>query len=801
MFNHFGRLSRFLIGFFAMSTIYEDAQGAIPASISIGDVLRGVGRRRMMIAGMTLISFLGAVTAVAYMSPIYTTESQVLVESLATPWDQVNASNGQAVAVTGGVDANRDIDTQIAVAKSDDIGRRVVAALKLDQVPAFNPLLRPMGKISQLKIMLGFSEDPRLLKPEELALNAYKKGLTVYQIPNSSVVAIKVSASDPKLVTSIANTLAETYVAYTREVTVQPTERARQWLAQQIDQLRSKVADADAAVERFRAEAGLLQGNSTVTLGNQQLSELSTQITLAEAAKSDARSRADSIRSLLSTTGSVDASSDVLASTMIQSLKQQQTEAQKQLADLSTIYLGNHPKMIAAQKQLDNINRRIRSEALKIVQGLEEQANIAEAREKSLRASLDQMKKQAGGANLDDVKLKALERDAQANRALLESMLGRYAEATAHLDPAAQPGRAQIIQQAAMPASPSFPKTGPMVLLITVAGLSLSLGLAFLLEIMAAAGRINARLNRAERAHEDTEDLQPQIVTPQAPSAEPQLATYVPVPPVAPPPMPTPAPVPQAQTVPPPPAAPAFTVAPPPAGWQPPPVPQPPLAMFPAALAPGAVPPSQALETVLAWYQHQHPAHSSGNFALCSLGGGPADAPSAAMALARAQAARGTRVIVVDLCADGAPLQHASGIGTGAGITDLILGSADFTKVIARDNESTVHVLRYGHDYTLQARGLLTERFPPVLAALNQSYETVIVHLGEAGSDTPVLLRMAQAALLLSPATRLGDVTKAITALKSTGYGAVQHLLIGPPQQAQAAPLARPEQAFSGLGA
>ncbi len=783
-----------------MSTIYEDAQGAIPASISIGDVLRGVGRRRLMIAGMTLISFLGAVTAVAYMSPIYTTESQVLVESLATPWDQVNASNGQAVAVTGaGVDANRDIDTQIAVAKSDDIGRRVVAALKLDQVPAFNPLLRPMGKISQLKIMLGFSEDPRLLKPEELALNAYKKGLTVYQIPNSSVVAIKVSASDPKLVTSIANTLAETYVAYTREVTVQPTERARQWLAQQIDQLRTKVADADAAVERFRAEAGLLQGNSTVTLGNQQLSELSTQITLAEAAKSDARSRADSIRSLLSTTGSVDASSDVLASTMIQSLKQQQTEAQKQLADLSTIYLGNHPKMIAAQKQLDNINRRIRAEALKIVQGLEEQANIAEAREKSLRASLDQMKKQAGGANLDDVKLKALERDAQANRALLESMLGRYAEATAHLDPAAQPGRAQIIQQAAMPASPSFPKTGPMVLLITVAGLSLSLGLAFLLEIMAAAGRINARLNRVERAHEDTEDQRPQIVTP-PPVAEAQFAPFAPVPPAAPSLMPTPVPMPQP---PPPPqaAAPAFTVAPPPAGWQPPPVPQPPLAMFPAALAPGAVPPSQALETVLAWYQHQHPAHSSGNLALCSLGGGPADAPSAAMALARAQAARGSRVIVVDLCADGAPLQHASGIGTGAGITDLILGSADFTKVIARDNESTVHVLRYGHDYTLQARGLLTERFPPVLAALNQSYETVIVHLGEAGSDTPVLLRMAQAALLLAPATRLGDVTKAITALKSTGYGAVQHLLIGPPQQQQAAPQARQEQAFSGLGA
>ena len=88
------------------------------------------------------------------------------------------------------------------------------------------------------------------------------------------------------------------------------------------------------------------------------------------------------------------------------------------------------------------------------------------------------------------MKLKALERESAADKALLESLLLRYADASARQDLSTQPGMARIIQQAAIPTSPSFPKSGPLVMLITLAGLALSLGLSFLMEIMAAANRL-----------------------------------------------------------------------------------------------------------------------------------------------------------------------------------------------------------------------------------------------------------------------------------------------------------------------
>src|SRR6476469_5951303 len=107
--------------------------------------------------------------------------------------------------------------------------------------------------------------------------------------------------------------------------------------------------------------------------------------------------------------------------------------------------------MIPVQKEIASIDRQLRSEALKVVGSLEEQARIAEAREQSLVASLERLKGQEGAANLDDVKLKALERDATANRALLEAMLVRYAEASSRQDLNTMPGLATVIQNATVP--------------------------------------------------------------------------------------------------------------------------------------------------------------------------------------------------------------------------------------------------------------------------------------------------------------------------------------------------------------
>ncbi|MFT3986226.1 GumC family protein [Aestuariivirga sp.] len=702
-------------------SLNQEPAGAINPAINIMDVLRGVARRKMMISVLALSAFAGGFALVNYLKPSYSTESQVLIGTLETPFDKVQPNDNQAAP---GVD-DRVIESQMAVLKSDDLGRRVVAALDLQKDPAFNPLLKGLSFFRKLRINTGFADDPRLKSPEELALDIYDDGLSVYQQPNSNVISIKYTAGSGATAAKVANTLAEVYVMATRESQAQPTERAREWLAQQIDALRKKLADSEQAVEEFRSKAGLIQG-ATTTLGAQEISELNTQITVAQTASAEAQAKAQSIRDLMASKGSVDGSADVMASPVIQRLKEQRVDATRAISELSATYLPNHPKMIAARSHLSDIDKQIRAEALRVVSGLDDQARVAQAREKSLRDSLEQLKGKETTASFDDVKLKALERDAAANRALLETMLSRYAEASTRQDEQAQPGFARIIQTASAPTSPSFPKRGPLVVLITIAGLAFGLGLAFLLELMAAAARLTERMA-----------AQPVAQTPvSAPALPPAVFST---------------PVPQQQ--------PEIRIAPEHAA----PAPLPPLGVFPAAgstpeetLLSGAEIEGSAAE-IADWIGALAGNQRFQRITVATIGAGTGDGSAAAVVLARTLSLRGRRVVLADLSRGGSWIEPLCGLAPGQGIADLITGAAPFTKVLARDPKSGMHVLRFGVDRSPAATDLLDSRLPNVLSALGQSYDAVVVYAGEWGAVIAPLLGVTDAAIILTSPARFAD--------------------------------------------
>jgi succinoglycan biosynthesis transport protein ExoP len=164
---------------------------------------------------------------------------------------------------------------------------------------------------------------------------------------------------------------------------------------------------------------------------------------------------------------------------------------------------------------------------------------------------------------------------------------------------------------------------------------------------------------------------------------------------------------------------------------------------------------------------------------LTTLGGGPADSPLASLALARMIAIAGKRVIVVDIARSASLLGGLAGVAHGPGLSDLVSGSADFTKVISRDTGSPVHVLRFGMDHSPRAMALILERIGSVLDALSRAYDFVLVNLGEASEDTPIFLHKCQGALLLAPPSRVNEVTQALQTLLDTGLLAAQYVMIG----------------------
>lgn len=225
------------------------------------------------------------------------------------------------------------------------------------------------------------------------------------------------------------------------------------------------------------------------------MSELSSELTRVRAGKAATQARAESIRRALDNGGSVDAIPEVQASSLIQRLIERKVQIQSDIADLSTTLLDNHPRIKALRSQLAQLDGQVRTEARKVLAGLQTEADTARFREEELVAAVNRLKAEAARVGEKEVELRALEREAASQRELLESYLTRNREAKSRREANYVPVNARIFERALVPSKPYFPKKVPITGAAFVGSLLLMTIYTLLAELfsgraMRASGRV-----------------------------------------------------------------------------------------------------------------------------------------------------------------------------------------------------------------------------------------------------------------------------------------------------------------------
>ena len=248
-------------------------------------------------------------------------------------------------------------------------------------------------------------------------------------------------------------------------------------MSRKIDELRAKVADADAKVEAFRAQSGLLGGANGQTVPAQQLSELNAQLSSARSAESAATAKADLLRRL-EREGRLDEAPESIADESMRRFVEQRVTLMAQIAEASRTLLALHPRMKELSAQLAGLDSQIRDAAARNVRALENDARLAGDQVASLSAALSRQSRTVATGNVDDVRLRALEMEAKGARDQLESYLQKYGEAAARDADSSAPADARIIATAEPPRTPTFPKVWQTILLATLAAFLVSGGVA-----------------------------------------------------------------------------------------------------------------------------------------------------------------------------------------------------------------------------------------------------------------------------------------------------------------------------------
>ncbi|WP_316360006.1 GumC family protein [Devosia sp.] len=470
------------------------------ARIDVGAVLGAVVKRLPRVVIVTAALLVATLVVIMFMPRLYESSASILVEPRSNVY--FRSAGEQAPASSSG-DAGV-VSSQIELIKSRDTLLTVVDKLGLRSVPEFNGTgaggFSPLAVVSQL---LGRKSTP--VSVDEVVLNALYDRLTVIQERDSRLISVLVRSTDPQLAADIANAVADAHVARRAELSLSDTAEASGWLADEIAKLRVSVTAAETAVANFKVDNDLFIGSNNTSLADQQLSTIAAQINAAQERKNTALSRAALIRGMIEQGQPIDGVADVRESVVIQQLSQEKARLQGEKAQRSATLLSNHPTIQALTAQIAELNNQISLEGRRVADALEAEAQIEADLEASLRADMTRAKSSASTATQDNVTLDGLEREAKAQRDLLESYLQRHSEAVSRIQSSSALPDVRVVSLAAPSVSPASPKTQLILLAVGLVALSAQVGIIVFGELV--SGRAIVPVRDTMRSQDELDEV------------------------------------------------------------------------------------------------------------------------------------------------------------------------------------------------------------------------------------------------------------------------------------------------------
>ncbi|MGA9796941.1 MAG: polysaccharide biosynthesis tyrosine autokinase [Rhizomicrobium sp.] len=367
------------------------------------------------------------------------------------------------------------VQNQIQILQSRDLASQVVDRMGLANDPEFNPALSPGLFSALLPAPSGTAHD--------IVIANFLKHLSAQALGLSTAISISFTSKDPAKAARIVNTIVDTYIDQQIELKFQASRETTDWLANRIHQLALQVQAAESNVQAYKAEHGLTDAANGAPLINEQVSAINTQLVQAKSDLAEKQAVDSRIKGLVAQGHAADVA-QIVSSPLIVQLREQEATAIQNESQLAVKYGPKNPKLIAAQNQQRDLDRKIGQEVDRLTGSADNDVAVARAQVGSLGASLRDAEDQSTDENMARVKLAALQSNAASTRAEYEAFVTRLREAQDQ--DAVDNSDARVISHADMPSAPSSPPR----LLITLASIPAGFLLGLLFALMAERGGV-----------------------------------------------------------------------------------------------------------------------------------------------------------------------------------------------------------------------------------------------------------------------------------------------------------------------
>lgn len=443
--------------------------------LDIGRYIALVRRYILRIVGFGLVVAVIAGLVSLSLSAKYQATATLLIE-------EEGAQVIQIQEVYGIPDNSRNyLSTQFEILKSRELARRTAVDLNLISSSEFNPF-HPANteKFSLRKAIsqqLGFYEELELSDDYilEKTVERFWGAISVFPVPGTQLVKITVTSENADLARRAANRIAEGYIESQLEAKVGLTQQAAGWLTERLADLKEKLELSEKKLQAYRDEHNLVDVSGVGTVISREIDNTSSLLGQARSKRVELESTYRQLKGLPSYTfDSLSTIPTILNNHVVGTLKSQETQAELAVSELAKRYGPLHPKMIAAQSDLDAVRASMLTQMNRVAISIESDYLAAKSREKTLEETLSTAKDSARDINRVEFTLKEIEREVDTNRALYTTFYERMSETSATGD--MQTANARIIDPAVLPQIPSWPNRKMIIMMAF--GASLAFGLA-----------------------------------------------------------------------------------------------------------------------------------------------------------------------------------------------------------------------------------------------------------------------------------------------------------------------------------
>jgi uncharacterized protein involved in exopolysaccharide biosynthesis len=443
------------------STSDKAAAPRSQAGLSLFELSRLLWQRKVAIAMAAMICACAAIAIGKSLSPRYSATAELYVDPRELQLvDRELTPRAQDVSGLSMV-----VESQARMITSNSVLLRVIHDQNLQKDPEFGG--ESKGIIASLLGLFGLELHPagETKLAETAALDALNRHITIRKTERSFVVDVEFWSHDPAKAATLANAVANAYLAESMHSQASAARRATSDLSGRLKELQQRLRNAENVLAVYKAENNFV-GTQDTLISDQQLSVANQRLAAAHAQTLDAQAKYDQIAASRRASTDAGAIPEALQSPTIANLRAQYAEARKRYAELGSELGPLHPALKQMEKQVDDLRRTINEEVDRFEQSAKNDLTRARDYEASLSKALDAQKRQSVELSQAAVRLRELERDVDASRDVYQSFLKRSRETEEQ--ETLNTSAARVIGEATVPQRRAFP---PAMSLIAMVGL------------------------------------------------------------------------------------------------------------------------------------------------------------------------------------------------------------------------------------------------------------------------------------------------------------------------------------------